>query len=66
MRALVYDCYYKNEKVKTVSTFDAAKEWIRKGGGYSIKEVLLNSPEEESKEARERREKRVQKICGRR
>lgn len=67
MRMLVYDCYYKDVKIKTVSTFSEAKKWKKQNEKNTYKERLpywTNETKEtdEEKEKRLAREKRKIEI----
>lgn len=67
MRKLIYDCYYNNTKVNTVSTFAEAKEWEKQNSNNTIKKRLIEwTDKEETKEEKERRiamiDKRIKAI----
>ena len=65
MRLLVYDCYYNNIKIKTVTVFKEAKEWKEKDSKNTYTERLIdwtNEKEETEKEKEERLLKMKKKI----
>lgn len=62
MRKLVYDCLYKNVRMKTVNTFKEAKAWKKEDERNTVKERLIDYVEkEETKEEREKRITRAKK-----
>lgn len=62
MRKLVYDCLYKNVRMKTVNTFKEAKAWKKEDERNTVKERLIDCVEkEETKEEREKRITRAKK-----
>lgn len=62
MRKLVYDCLYKNVRMKTVDTFKEAKAWKKEDARNTVEERLIDYVEkEETKEEREKRITRAKK-----
>ncbi len=60
MRQLVYDCYYNNTKINTVSTFLEAKEWEKQNSNNTTRERLVEWTDK--KETKEEKEKRIAMI----
>lgn len=63
MRRLTYDCYYRNIKMKSVTTLKEAKAWKAEDKKNWVKEVLIECKKEEDEKARD---KRVEKARERR
>lgn len=63
MRKLAYDCYYKNAKMKRVTTLEEAKIWKAEDKKNWVKEVLIECKKEEDEKVRD---KRVEKARERR
>ena len=62
MRKLVYDCLYKNVRMKTVDTFKEAKAWKKEDVRNTVEERLIDYVEkEETKEERKKRITRAKK-----
>ncbi len=61
MRKLVYDCYFNNVKIKTISTFMEAKEWEKEDKNNRIVERLVDCTDEKE-ETKEEKEKRIATI----
>jgi len=65
MRKIVYDCYYRNARMKTVDTFSAAEEWRKQDSKNTVRERLINwtkQKEETEKEKEERINRRERKV----
>lgn len=58
MRKLIYDCYFNNVKMKTVSTFTEAKDWEKQNNNNRMVERLVDWTDEK-KETKEEKEKRI-------
>ena len=63
MRKIVYDCYYKETKMMTVSTMKEAKEWKAKNLFNTVKETLIKV--EEKPETAKEKEVRLTRIAKR-
>lgn len=61
MRKLIYDCYFNNVKMKTVSTFTEAKDWEKQNNNNRMVERLVDWTDEK-KETKEEKEKRITMI----
>lgn len=59
MRKLAYDCYYKNAKMKRVTTLEEAKIWKAEDKKNWVKEVLIECKKEEDEKARDKRVERA-------
>ena len=62
MRKLIYECYYKDTFVTTVSTLKEANEWKAKDNLNSYKISLVNI---KTKETEKEKELRLAKIAKR-
>ena len=62
MRKLVYDCFYKDMKMVTVSTMKEANEWKAKDKMNSVKERITDVCYEETDKERNKRLERIKKI----
>ena len=61
MRKLTYDCYYRNIKMKSVTTLEEARAWKAEDKKNWVKEVLIECKKEENEKAREKRVERARK-----
>ena len=61
MRKLVYDCFYKDTKVTTVSTMKEANEWKSKDKMNRVKERITDVVSEETDKERNKRLERITK-----
>lgn len=61
MRKLIYDCYFNNAKMKTVSTFTEAKDWEKQNDNNRTVERLVDWTDEKKK-TKEEKEKRIAMI----
>lgn len=72
MRKIVYDCYFKNAKMKTVATLSEANAWKMQNAKNSVKERLTAwtdqkpETEEQIKKREERRAKKIKAINNKR
>ena len=72
MRKIVYDCYFKNAKMKTVTTLSEANDWKMQDAKNSVKERLTAwtdqkpDTEEQIKKRDERRAKKIKAINNKR
>ena len=57
MRKLMYNCYYKDTKVTTVSTLKEANEWKAKDKFNTIKEELVKFEDRKQESEKERAER---------
>lgn len=64
MRKLMYDCYCKGVKIKSVATIQEAKEWKKEKSFNTVKEVMVDY-QQERQETEEERKERLEKIAKR-
>lgn len=68
MRKLVYDCYFEDTLIKTVTSYAAAVEWASKDRHNSYKDRLIKMNDkkeltkEETDKQKEQIKKRIEKI----
>ena len=68
MRKLVYDCYFEDTLIKTVTSYAAAVEWASKDRRNSYKDRLIKMNDkkeltkEETDKQKEQIKKRIEKI----